>query len=105
MLSKLITEKNVFTFKQLLTVFDRSSNVSIVKAEKEDFQDWGGHLSLFYRDFKEKGSGIIKKNHIFSCEYSTNHVRNQLMVEIRQSKLPKHSAKQLPTFKSGFLGG
>ncbi len=26
------------------------------------------------------------------------------MVEIRQSNLPKHSAKQLPTFKSGFGG-
>ena len=26
------------------------------------------------------------------------------MVEIRQSNLPKHSTKQLPTFKSGFWG-
>ena len=26
------------------------------------------------------------------------------MVEIRQSYLPKHSARQLPTFKSGFGG-
>ena len=26
------------------------------------------------------------------------------MVEIRQSNLPKHSAKQLPRFKSGFGG-
>ena len=26
------------------------------------------------------------------------------MVEIRQSNLPKHGAKKLPTFKSGFWG-
>ena len=69
---------NIFTFKQLLAALGRSNNVTIVKAEQEDFQDWDRYLSLFYRDFKEKGSGTIKRNDIFSCEYLTNHVGNHI---------------------------
>jgi hypothetical protein len=95
---------NLFTLKRLLTVLGRSSNVSIVKSEKEDYQDWGGYLSLFYRDFKEKWAGLIKINHIFSCEDSKNWVDNQLMVDVCQSDLPKHKVKQLPMIKTGFYG-
>jgi hypothetical protein len=68
-LLKLLNKKEYLHFQAVLTVLGRSSTMTIVKAEKEEIQDWVGHLSLFYSDFKEKRSGIIK-NHFFGSEYS-----------------------------------
>ena len=75
----------------------------VLLKQRKKISKIGVATCLFFTETsRRRGSKIIKNNHIFSCKYSTNRVGNQLIVEIRQSNLPKHSAKQLPTFKSGF---
>jgi hypothetical protein len=70
----------------------------------EDFKNWGEYLDLFYRNYKDKKLAIIKKNHIFSCDYSRCFVGNQLMVDVRESNLRSHPVLTIPMIKNGFYG-
>ena len=97
-------QQNIYTVKQLFEVLSRSKYVTIVPTEEEDFKDWSAYLNLFYSNFKDKGSAVIKKSHIFSCSDLHNWVGSQLMIHVRQSDLPRHEVIQMKVIKSGFYG-
>lgn len=62
------------------------------------------YFDLFYRNYKNKKLVIIKKNNIFSCNYSQCFEKNQLMVHVWESDLPSHPALKVPMIKNGFYG-
>ena len=76
--------------------------VRIVEAKEEDFFDWSGYFDLFYRKFKNKKLAVIKKNHIFSCDYSHCFEKNQLIVDLQESNLPSHPVVKIPMIKNRF---
>jgi hypothetical protein len=97
-------KQNIYTMKELLTCLSRSQYCKIVEAKEEDFFDWSGYFDLFYRKFKNKKLSVIKKNHIFGCNYSHCFEKNQLMVDLQQSDLPSHPVVRIPMIKNGFYG-
>ena len=97
--------QNIYTMDQLLHVLDDSPKVSVHQATASDFFDWDLYLNLFYSDFKKAGSGgLIKKHHIFSCNYEKDRHKNTLHVNMRESDLPEHKVTVHKAFKQGFYG-
>jgi hypothetical protein len=97
--------QNIYTMDQLLHVLDDSPKVSVHQATASDFFDWDSYLNLFYSDFKKAGSGgLIKKHHIFSCNYEKDRHKNTLHVNMRESDLPEHKVTVHKAFKQGFYG-
>jgi hypothetical protein len=97
-------KQNIYTMKELFKALSRSKYCRIVEATEEDMKDWSSYLDLFYRKFKNKNVSIIKKNHIFSADYSRCFDGNQFMVNVRQSDLPCHEELTVPMIKNGFYG-
>lgn len=97
-------QQNIYTVKQLFEVLSRSKYVTIIPTVEHDFKDWGSYLDLFYSNFKDRGSAVIKKNHIFSCSNTESWRGNQLMIRVRQSDLARHPVVEMKAIKAGFYG-
>ena len=74
--------QNLFTFQALLEALNRSPMVTIHPTIPADFCDYDRLMNDLYR----KLSGLVKKNHIFSC---TNDEDHKMM--LRQSDLTEHT--------------
>ena len=97
--------KNLSTMVQLVRTLDKSKHVTIHTSATSDFVDWNYFLDLFYRDFTKAGvGGLIKSNHIFSCNFQENRKGNNVHEHIRESDLPEHVVYKHKTIKSGFFG-
>lgn len=97
--------KNLSTMVQLVRALDKSKHVTIHTSATSDFVDWNYFLDLFYHDFTKAGvGGLIKSNHIFSCNFQENRQGNNVHVHIRESDLPEHVVYKHKTIKSGFFG-
>jgi len=84
---------NVHTMQELFTVLNTSGHVTIHSTKPDDFADWNTFLNLFYGKYSQSDSGgLIKQNHIFSCNYSQDRVGNQLVVNLQRSNLDEHNA-------------
>jgi hypothetical protein len=104
-LKKKYRKQNIYTLEELLSVLDESDTVTVMQSTPEDFCDWESYLDLFYRDYKMSGGGgLIKQNHMFSCNYQSNRVQNTLHVNIRESDLPEHAIVNHKSIKNGFFG-
>ena len=70
---------NVHTMDGLFKVLNVSGHVTVHPTEPEDFHDWKSYLNQFYSNFSQsKGGGLIKQNHIFTCNYSLDLIGNNV---------------------------
>jgi hypothetical protein len=96
---------NVHTMDELFKVLNVSGHVTVHPAEPDDFHDWKSYLNLFYSNFSQsKGGGLIKQNHIFTCNYSRDFTGNNLNVNLRKSNLEKHQVQKHRIIRRGFYG-
>jgi hypothetical protein len=96
--------QNIYTIRELIKCLSRSKYCTIIPTVEEDFKNWNAYLDLFYRNYKDKAKSIIKRNHIFTCDYSQCFANNQLFVHVRESNLPRHVVSEIPMIKRGFYG-
>lgn len=93
-------KRNLFTFGQLTEAVATSEHVSVHSTTVEDFKDWETHLNNFYTDY----SGMVKQNHIFSCNYKENRDGNRLNAYLRESDMPEDTVTKKNVIKQTFLG-
>ena len=97
---------NVHPTEELFHVLNASGHVTVHPTKPEDFADCNTFLSLFYGKYSQPESGgLIKQNHIFSCNYSQDRTGNQLVVNLQKSNLDEHKVAKHRSLNKGFLEG
>ena len=91
-------KRNIFTMDQLDSILAESDRVTVLRAEKEDFFDYGTFLDHFYGTLYSK----IKQNHIFHCGVGST-VANQITMDLRRSGLEEDTIVKHKAIKRGFL--
>jgi hypothetical protein len=100
MLKAAYCKQNLFTIPQLLDALSKSRTVNVIEAKEEYFFDYDTWFNLYYSNF----SGMVKQNHIFTCDISTARQGNQFMAEMRESYLDEHKTTATNTWKQNFPG-
>ena len=96
---------NVHTMDWLFKVLNVSGHVTVHPTEPEDFNDWKSYFNQFYSNFSQsKSGGLIKQNHIFTCNYSLDLIGNNLNVNLKKSNLEKYQVHKHKIIRRGFLG-
>ena len=82
-LKELYRKKNIGTMGKLYEILNTSSKVTVYETVKEDFHQYGEFLGNYYREL----SGIIKQNHIFSCNIDDAREGNKFNMTIKENDL------------------
>ena len=97
-LKELYRMQNIGTMAKLLEILNQSNKVTVHNTDETDFLQYTNFLSQFYR----KISGIIKVNHIFSCDKNTSWNANQFIMTIRECDLPDAKVVKYNMVKQNF---
>ena len=89
---------NIGTMEKLYPILNSSKKVTVVPAQSQDFFDYDAFFDLFYREL----TGLVKKNHIFSCDKTNCWEGTKLLMDIRQCDLPDASHVRYNILKQRF---
>ena len=74
---------NIGTMDKLYRILDTSSKVTVYKTGEEDFHLYGDFLDGYYRNLE----GLVKQNHIFSCNIANAREGNKFSMTIKENNL------------------
>ena len=85
---------------KLYEILNTSSKVTVYETVKEDFHQYGEFLGNYYREL----SGIIKQNHIFSCNIDDAREGNKFNMTIKENDLENATTVKQNMIKQNFRG-
>ena len=85
---------------KLYDILNISSKVTVYKTVEDDFYQYGKWFDDYYRDL----AGLVKQNHIFSCNIANAREGNKFNMIIKENDLDNATSVKRNMVKQNFSG-